>query len=72
VEILMEAGIEKEFGRRMEVYETPLAQVRGVFLCENVAAIVSPVRKVTLEGWEDGGTHAATAAGGDDFSLPLW
>jgi hypothetical protein len=53
----------------MEVYETPLAQVRGVFLCENVAAIVSPVRGATLEDWEPG---AAQDPGNGDYALPMW
>jgi hypothetical protein len=35
-------------------YETPRASVRGVFLCENVAAgCPSPVKGVTLEEWSD-------------------
>jgi hypothetical protein len=70
VEILMEAGIEKEFGRRMEVYETPLAQVRGVFLCENVAVgVQSPVDRITLKDWT---VVDASEIPEIDIELPLW
>jgi hypothetical protein len=50
-------------------YKTPLAQVRGVFLCENVAVCQSPVKKVELEDWEPGATQEA---GEGEISLPLW
>jgi hypothetical protein len=50
-------------------YETPRVQIRGVFLCENVAVCQSPVKRVTLEDWEPGATQS-TADG--DVSLPLW
>jgi hypothetical protein len=54
----------------MEVYEAPRICVRGVFLCENLAiGVQSPVKKVTLEDWENG---AAQGAGEGDISLPLW
>jgi hypothetical protein len=36
-----------------EEYKTPLASVRGVFLCEDIANVQSPVDRVTLEPWED-------------------
>jgi hypothetical protein len=36
-----------------EKYEAPLALVRGVFLCENVAGVQSPVDRVELKPWEE-------------------
>jgi hypothetical protein len=51
-------------------YETPRASVRGVFLCENLANVISPVKKVTLEEWE-----AVTPVAGkdfDDLSFQIW
>jgi hypothetical protein len=55
---------------KMIEYKTPLAQVRGVFLCENVAAgCQSPVKKVELEDWSAGD---AQAVGEGEISLPLW
>jgi hypothetical protein len=50
-------------------YETPRAQVRGVFLCENIATIQSPVKRVELEDWEEGD---AQPVGDGEISLPLW
>jgi hypothetical protein len=52
-----------------EVYKTPRAQVRGVFLCDSVMNCQSPVRRVTLEDWE-AGTPQETGDG--DVSLPSW
>jgi hypothetical protein len=37
----------------MAEYKTPLVQIRGVFLCENLANCQSPVDRVTLEPWEE-------------------
>jgi hypothetical protein len=34
-------------------YKTPRVQIRGVFFCENIANVQSPVDRVTLEPWED-------------------
>jgi hypothetical protein len=34
-------------------YKAPWIEVRGVFLCENIANVQSPVKGVTLEPWED-------------------
>jgi hypothetical protein len=34
-------------------YETPRIGVRGVFLCENIANVQSPVDRVTLEPWDE-------------------
>jgi hypothetical protein len=49
------------------VYETPRASVRGVFLCENVAdTACSPVKKVDVKDWVDGGEITGTE-GGDVF-----
>jgi hypothetical protein len=39
--------------KELAEYETPRASVRGVFLCENIANVQSPVDRVTLEPWED-------------------
>jgi hypothetical protein len=51
-----------------EVYETPRAQVRGVFLCDNVAdTIFSPVKSIDVNDWVDGGETAAA----DDVYLVL-
>jgi hypothetical protein len=50
-------------------YETPRIGVRGVFLCENVAVIQSPVKRVELEDWTNG--TAQSEADGDIW-LPLW
>jgi hypothetical protein len=51
-------------------YEAPQAQVRGVFLLENVAVgCQSPVRKAEVADWEAGDAQAATDG---DISLPLW
>jgi hypothetical protein len=48
-------------------YETPRAQVRGVFLCNEVAdTVFSPVRGVDVEDWEPGG-ETTSAEGGDVF-----
>jgi hypothetical protein len=56
-------------GQRIE-YKTPLAEVRGVFLCESVAVgCQSPVKRVTLEDWAAGDAQASTDG---DISLPLW
>jgi hypothetical protein len=53
-----------------EKYKTPLAEVREVFLCESVAVgCQSPVKRVTLEDWEEGD---AQPAGDGEISLPLW
>jgi hypothetical protein len=50
---------------KMIEYETPRASVRGVFLCENVAdTIVSPVRRVDVTPWGNGG-ETTSAEGGD-------
>jgi hypothetical protein len=39
--------------RSKDEYKTPLAVVRGVFLCDNLMdTICSPVKKVELEDWE--------------------
>jgi hypothetical protein len=50
-------------------YEAPRASVREVFLCENIANIQSPVKRVTLEDWEEG---AEQEAGDGDVLMPLW
>jgi hypothetical protein len=48
-------------------YETPRASVRGVFLCEDVAdTVFSPVRRVDVTDWVDGGEVTGTE-GGDVF-----
>jgi hypothetical protein len=48
-------------------YETPRAQVRGVFLCNSVAdTVFSPVRRVDVEPWDEGG-ETTSAEGGDVF-----
>jgi hypothetical protein len=48
-------------------YEAPWAEVRGVFLCENVAdTVFSPARRVDAKQWVDGGETTA-AEGGDVF-----
>jgi hypothetical protein len=48
-------------------YKTPLAMVRGVFLCDEVAdTVFSPVRGVDVEDWEPGG-ETTSAEGGDVF-----
>jgi hypothetical protein len=39
-----------------EVYKTPLAVVRGVFLCDGIADVVSIDDGVTKDGWGSGGT----------------
>jgi hypothetical protein len=62
-------GKKKEIMEEMIEYETPWAQVRGVFLCENIATIQSPVKSVTLEDWEPGD---AQTEGDGEISLPLW
>jgi hypothetical protein len=50
-----------------EMYKTPLAQVRGVFLCDNVAdTIHSPVRSVDVTPWTDVG-ETTEAEGGNVF-----
>jgi hypothetical protein len=51
------------------MYKTPRASVRGVFLCENIATIQSPVRSVTLEGWNEVPEEDVPAC---EVSLPLW
>jgi hypothetical protein len=50
-------------------YKTPLAVVRGFFLCDNIATIQSPVRSVTLEGWNEVPAEDVPAY---EVSLPLW
>jgi hypothetical protein len=50
-------------------YKPPLAMVRGVFLCENVAVCQSPVKRVTLDAWDTG--QAQSEADGD-ITLALW
>jgi hypothetical protein len=35
------------------MYKAPRISVRGVFLCENIANVQSPVDRVTLEPWEN-------------------
>jgi hypothetical protein len=52
-----------------EEYKTPLAMVRGVFLCENLMDCQSPVKRVTLEDWGTGDTQGADDG---DVALPLW
>jgi hypothetical protein len=52
-----------------EEYEAPWAEVRGVFLCENIANVQSPVKRVEWEDWEEGD---AQPAGDGEISLPLW
>jgi hypothetical protein len=48
-------------------YEIPRAEVRGVFLCDNVAdTVFSPVRTADVKPWEDGGEITGTD-GGDVF-----
>jgi hypothetical protein len=37
-------------------YKTPLAMVRGVFLCDGIADVVSIDDGVTRDGWNSGGT----------------
>jgi hypothetical protein len=45
-------------------YEAPWAQVRGVFLCEDVAdTVFSPVRTADVKPWEDGGETTSTEGG---------
>jgi hypothetical protein len=53
-----------------EVYETPLAVVRGVFLCENLMVCPSPVTRVTLEDWSAEETPVSAVAEVDLF-FPL-
>jgi hypothetical protein len=50
-----------------EMYKTPLAQVRGVFLCENLAAEPTSVLTagITQEGWGTDVTLGDTDANGD-------
>jgi hypothetical protein len=51
-------------------YETPLAMVRGVFLCDNVADTVhSPVRRIELEEWDEV-TPDASSTG--NVTLPVF
>jgi hypothetical protein len=54
-----------------EVYKTPLAVVRGVFLCEDVAVPVSVLTwDITQEGWGDSYTTLGDdAAEGGEFWL---
>jgi hypothetical protein len=53
-----------------EVYETPRILVRGVFLCDSIAApVFSPVRRVDVNPWVDGGETTATDGG--DVWLPV-
>jgi hypothetical protein len=55
---LMGQGIE---------YEAPQAQVCGAFLCDSVAdTVFSPVRRVDVTDWVDGGEVTGTD-GGDVF-----
>jgi hypothetical protein len=45
-------------------YETPLAEVRGVFLCESVAdTVFSPVRRVDVTDWVYEGDVTGTDGG---------
>jgi hypothetical protein len=52
-----------------EEYEAPRAEVRGVFLCENIANIQSPVKRVTLVDWTEGQEQAE---GEGDVALAWW
>jgi hypothetical protein len=53
----------------MEVYETPLAQVRGVFLCENVAAPTSVLGAITQEDWNVTDERVGDGDGDGDIGL---
>jgi hypothetical protein len=55
-------------------YDAPRAQVRGVFLCENVAdTVFSPVRRADVEPWIDGGDvgESVNVGEGGDVYLTL-
>jgi hypothetical protein len=53
-----------------EEYETPRVQIRGVFLCEDVAAPVSVLGAITQEDWgNDITVNPAIADGGGDYWL---
>jgi hypothetical protein len=50
-----------------ERYKTPLAEVCGVLLCESVAdTVFSPVRRVDVTPWGNGG-ETTSAEGGDVY-----
>jgi hypothetical protein len=53
-----------------EVYKTPRAQVRGVFLCDSVMNCQSPVRGVTLEAWDE--VTPETGKDFEDLSFQIW
>jgi hypothetical protein len=42
--------------KKKSVYLTPRADVRGVFLCDGIADVVSIDDGVTRDGWGSGGT----------------
>jgi hypothetical protein len=55
-----------------DVYETPLAQVRGVFLCENVTVVQSPVKgRGGVEPWVEEDVEVVPD-NSDEGILPLW
>jgi hypothetical protein len=53
--------------KNKEEYNIPQASIRGIVLCDSVAdTIYSPVKKVDVTPWVDGG-ETMSAEGGDVY-----